>query len=88
MEHTDDRRQPLLEHDSPSAAASSGAGDTAAAPASLEEAIDGSGFGAFQWKICVLVGAFVYMPAGWIMLPVFANPQLAQQHPEVFTDRR
>ena len=89
MSHADERRQPLLEHDPPGTAASSSAGGTArAVPASLQEVIDGSGFGAFQWKICVLVGALVYMPAGWIMLPVFANPQLAQQDPEVFTETR
>ncbi len=58
------------------------------AGAALDAIIDGSGFGAFQWKICALVGGVVYMPAGWIMLPVFVNPQLAQQQPDVFTESR
>ena len=61
---------------------------TSDAGAALDAIIDGSGFGRFQWKICVVVGAVVYMPAGWIILPVFVNPQLAQQQPDVFTERR
>ena len=45
-------------------------------------------FGAFQWRVCVLVGAIVYLPAGWIMLPVFVNPQLVRDEPEIFTENR
>ncbi len=89
--------QPLLVQSAHAAVSSTGGAGTpppvrvwttSKAGAALDAIIDGSGFGTFQWKICVLVGAVVYIPAGWIMLPVFVNPQLARQQPDVFTERR
>ena len=96
----DERHESLLQGQHPSDAPSStgAAGARRGAPAvasssssraaKLDAIINESGFGKFQWKVCVLVGAMVYVPAGWIMLPVFVNPQLARQLPAVFTERR
>jgi hypothetical protein len=94
---SDARQEPLLQQqqqqqlhaaDSASARPLVLAGGPRAAAAAVDPLIDDAGFGPFQWKVCILVGAIVYMPAGWIMLPVFVNPQLSRLQPEVFTERR
>ena len=73
-------------------------GDTALAPASSDAAAPITGaaaadgfiteFGPFQGKVSILLGAGYYYSAGWILLPVFVNPQLQSAQPDVFTTNR
>ena len=77
---------PLLRGARPSDAVQAEAAPRPPQAAAVDRFIDR--FGLFQWKVCAVVGAMVYGPAGWIMLPVFVNPLLTDAAPETFTADR